>query len=102
MNCIDLGGIDRLVRRNSNLLTAFKVIDGVETDLVIENIRANVIKLNASEVVCHDSVLDIVADNGTIAISYYFADSCSGEDVELILGEIRSLCESLDVKFQVR
>ena len=81
MNCIDLGRIDRLVRRNSNLLTAL---------------------LNASQVAFHGNVLDIVGRDGTIAISYYFADSYSGGDVELILAEIESLCESLDVKFQVR
>ena len=102
MNCIDLGRIDRLVRRNSNLLTAFKVIDRVETDLVIENIRANIRQLNASQVAFHGNVLDIIGPDGTIAISYYFADSYSGGDVELILAEIESLCESLDVKFQVR
>ena len=94
-----MGGIDRLVRRNSNLLTAFKVIDRVETDIVIENIRANVMELNASEVIYHGNVLDIVERDGTIAISYYFADSCSKRDVELILGEIKSLCESLDIKW---
>lgn len=65
MNCIDLGRIDRLVRRNSNLLTAFKVIDRVETDLVIENIRANIRQLNASQVAFHGNVLDIVGRDGT-------------------------------------
>ena len=37
MNIIDLGAIDRLVKRNENLLTSFKIIDDVDGDLVVEN-----------------------------------------------------------------
>ena len=33
MNIIDLGAIDRLVKRNENLLTSFKIIDDVDGDV---------------------------------------------------------------------
>lgn len=45
MNIIDLGAIDKLVKRNSNLLTAFKVIDEVENDVVVGNIKSNMSSL---------------------------------------------------------
>ena len=99
MNIIDLGSIDRLVRRNSNLLTAFKVIDDVNSGVVIENIQDNIRQFDTREVMSHNNVLDIVTENGTIPISYYFAEKYSKDDVELILREVKWFCESLGVNF---
>lgn len=99
MNYIDLGCIDRLVRRNSNLLTAFKVIDEVDAVLVVENIRGNIAQFGSANVIYHNRVLDIVAKNGTIVVSYYFADRYSKEDVAWILAEIREFCECCDINY---
>ena len=99
MNIIDLGSIDRLVRRNSNLLTALKVIDDVDSEAVIRNIRDNIQEFDTGEVISHGNVLDIVTRSGVIPISYYFADRYSKSDVELILAEVKEFCESSDVDF---
>ena len=75
MNIIDLGAIDRLVKRNSNLLTSFKIIDDVDGDVAVGNIENSISHFNAKDVVIHNNVVDIVSPDGTISLSYYFSDS---------------------------
>ena len=99
MNIVDLGSIDGLVRRNPSLLTAFKVIDGVNKGVVIKNIQDNVREFGARKVIFRSNVLDIVTESGAIPISYYFADSYSESDIVLILFEVREFCRRLDVDF---
>lgn len=94
MNIIDLGSIDRLVRRNSNLITAFKVIDEVDSDIVVENVLENIEGLDSTRVISHGNVLDIVSASDTIPISYYFAERYSRHDLKEILSEIKSYCEA--------
>ena len=89
MNIIDLGAIDRLVKRNENLLTSFKIIDDVDGDLVVKNFEKNVSNFNAKDVVIHNNVVDIVSPDGTISVSYYFSDSY----LKSILGKIRRFCQ---------
>lgn len=95
MNIIDLGVIDRLVKRNENLLTSFKIIDDVDGDLVVENFEKNISHFNAKDVVIHNNVVDIVSPDGTISVSYYFSDSYLKSDLKSILGKIRRFCQKL-------
>ncbi len=99
MNIIDLGGIDRLVKRNSNLLTAFKVIDKIQAEIVVENIIRNVDEFACCKVIIHNNVLDIVSADGTVPISYYFADSYSYDDLKLILDEVKAHCQKSGIAF---
>ena len=93
MNIIDLGAIDRLVKRNENLLTSFKIIDDVDSDLVLKNFEKNVSNYNAKDVVIHNNVVDIVSQDGTISVSYYFSDSYLKSDLKSILCKIRRFCQ---------
>lgn len=93
MNLFDLGAIDRLVKRNTNLLTSFKVIDEVESEEVVKNIQDNVCRLNADKIMIHDNVLDIVSCDGTIPISYYFAHRYSNSELKKIFREIKEFCQ---------
>ena len=93
MNIIDLGAIDRLVKRNENLLTSFKIIDDVDGDLVVKSFEKNVSHFNAKDVVIHNNVVDIVSPDGTISVSYYFSDSYLKSDLKSILGKIRRFCQ---------
>ena len=99
MNILDLGSIDRLVRRNSNLLTAFKLIDDVESEIVIENVCENIAMFNAAEVMVHGKVLDIVTVDGAVPISYYFADRFGGDDLRSVYCEVRDFCQRSGIGF---
>lgn len=99
MNILDLGSIDRLVRRNSNLLTALKVIDEVESEDVVRNICENVGQFNTAEVTAHGRVLDIVTVEGCIPISYYFADRFSESELNLVYGRVRDFCQKSGIDY---
>lgn len=99
MNIIDLGSIDSLVKRNSNLITAFKVIDEVDSDIVVENIEKNIDDLDSRQVISHGNVLDIVSVSNTVPVSYYFADRYSKNDLKLILSEIKSYCKAKGINY---
>lgn len=99
MNIIDLGAIDKLVKRNSNLLTAFKVIDEVESDIVVGNIKRNIVEFDVCSVISRNNIVDMVSGNGTIPISYYFTDRHSGKDLDEILEEIRKFCHESGINY---
>lgn len=93
MNIIDLGAINRLVKRNENLLTSFKIIDDVDGDLVIKNIEKSLSHFNAKDVVINNNVVDIVSPDGTISLSYYFSDSYLKSDLKRIFRKIKKFCK---------
>lgn len=64
MNIIDLGAIDRLVKRNTNLLTAFKVIDEIESEKVVDNIHKNIVQFDICDVVVQNDVIDLISAGG--------------------------------------
>ena len=97
MNIIDLGAIDRLVKRNSNLLTSFKIIDDVDGDVAVGNIENSISHFNAKDVVIHNNVVDIVSPDGTISLSYYFSDSYLKSDLKRVFREIRKFCQKSGV-----
>ena len=99
MNIIDLGAIDRLVKRNTNLLTAFKVIDDVESEEVVDNIHKNIVQFDICDVVVHGSIIDLISFGGTIPISYYFADRYPKSDFNRVLVEVRKFCDDKKVNF---
>lgn len=99
MNIIDLGAIDRLVKRNTNLLTAFKVIDEIESVKVVDNIHKNIVQFDICDVVVQNDVIDLISAGGTIPISYYFADRYPKGDLKRILVEVRKFCDNKKVNF---
>ena len=99
MNIIDLGAIDKLVKRNSNLLTAFKVIDEVENDVVVGSIKSNIVEFDVCNVISRNNIIDIVSENGAIPISYYFTDRHSRKDLDEILAEIRKFCYESGINY---
>lgn len=99
MNIIDLGAIDKLVKRNSNLLTAFKVIDEVENDVVVGNIKRNIVEFDVCNVISRNNIIDMVSQNGAIPISYYFTDRHSRKDLDEILTEIRKFCYESGINY---
>lgn len=80
-------------------LTAIKVIEDMNVDLVMGNFCEDITQINkiggfksVARVMVWDNLIKIQLKDNGVPIAYYFADSFNQEDFKIILSKIRDFC----------